>query len=176
MTINDTASLAAATAPPSLPPALPPALRLDDVPDTAPGVLSKLPVDVLAHLYGEAEQRAASAAQLLGALHGALTQRYADGLNSTGTHHRIDGGYRVTINVPKRVEWDQAALASAVEKLRGMGEEPTEYVEHKLSVQERKYQAWPAALRDLFDPARTEKQGKPSFAFAAAATAEREAA
>lgn len=155
-----------------------PPLDLDEVPDTAPGVLAKLPVDVLATLYSEAEQRAATAAQMLGALHSALCQRYdAAALNDTGTHHRIDGGYRVTINIPKRVEWDQAKLGMAIDQLRGMGENIGEYVDTKLSVQERKYQAWPSALRDLFTPARTVKTGKPTFAFASSADAqEREAA
>jgi len=150
-----------------------PSLALDEVPDTAPGVLAKLPVEVLAHLYDEAERRAASAAQLLGALHGALCQRYdVAALNSTGTHHRHDGGFRVTINIPKRVEWDQAKLAAAIDLLRGQGENVAEYVDTKLTVQERKYQAWPTGLRDLFAPARTVKAGKPTFAFVADGAAE----
>lgn len=152
-------------------------LALDDVPDTAPGILAKLPVEVLAHLHAEAEHRAASAAMMLGALHSAMCQRYDTAtLNDTGTHHRHDGGFRVTINVPKRVEWDQAKLASAIDHLRGAGEDIAEYVDTKLTVQERKYQAWPSALRDLFAPARTVKTGKPTFAFVADGVAERGAA
>ncbi len=140
-------------------------LKLEDLPDTAPGVMDKLPIDVLMHLQEEAERHAASAAQMLGVLHETFARRYAAGINDTGTTHLVDNGIDITVTVPKRVDWSQAELAAAVEKLRDMGEDPAEYVDTKLSVKESKYQAWPAALRDMFTPARTVKPGKPTFAF-----------
>lgn len=143
-------------------------LKLQDLPDTSPGVMDKLPVDVLVNLQAEAERHAAAAAQMLAVLHQAFVRRYATGLNATGTNHRRDGAFDVTVNVPKKVDWDQAKLADGIAKLREMGEDPTEYVDTKLSVQERKFTAWPSALRDLFEPARTVKAGKPTFAFAQA--------
>ena len=143
-------------------------LRYDALPDASPGIIDKLPVAVLVNLQREAEAHAASAAQVLAILHAAMVRRYATGLNQTGTSHRRDGDYEVTVTVPKTVDWDQAKLASAIEHLRSQGENPAEYVETKLTVQERKYSAWPQSLRDLFEPARTVKSGKAKFAFAPA--------
>ena len=138
-----------------------------------PADIDRLPVEQLVQMQEAADNAAKQAATALAVLHGAFQRRYAVGINDTGTSHRTDGGYAITVTIPKRVEWDQEKLVAAVGKLRGMGENPDEYVETKLTVQERKYTAWPNALRDLFEPARTVKAGKPSFAFAAA---EREAA
>ena len=140
-------------------------LKLEDLPDTSPGVMDKLPVDVLVNLQAEAERHAAAAAQMLGVLHECFVRRYAAGVNDTGTTHRADGEYDITVTIPKRVDWSQPELAAAVAKLRDMGEDPTEYADTKLSVKESKYQAWPSALADLFTPARMVKAGKPTFAF-----------
>jgi hypothetical protein len=148
-------------------------IELYKLPETPPGVLDHLPADVLANLMAAAEQETARASQLIAILHGVMVRRYAQGINGTGTHHRPDGDYDVTITVPKRVEWEQARLASAIEVLRAQGEDPAEYVETKLSVKEGKYNAWPASLQMMFEPARTVKAGKPSFEFR---TAKREAA
>ena len=89
------------------------------------------------------------------------------------TSHRQDGAYDIKITLPKRVDWSQPALAAAVETIKGWGEDPAEYVDTKITVSERKYDAWPSAIRDLFEPARTVKTGKPQFAVA---LAKREAA
>lgn len=148
-------------------------LTLDSLVNQPPTVLDALPIDLLANLKAEAEAHLASASQMVAIIHGIFERRYAAGLNATGTHHRQDGEYDIKITVPKRVEWDQAKLAPAVETIKGWGENPAEYVETKITVQERKFDAWPSAIRDLFEPARTVKTGKPQFAVA---LAKREAA
>ena len=62
-------------------------------------------------------------------------------------------------DLPKRVEWDQAKLAAMVERIRAAGEDPAEYVEISFKVPERAYAAWPEAIRQGFEPARTVKTG-----------------
>lgn len=143
-------------------------VSLDTLTQHPPGVLDNLPIDILANLKEQADAHLASASQMVAILHGVFERRYAAGLNSTGTHHRQDGGFDIKVTIPKRVEWDQAKLAGAVETITGWGENPAEYVETKISVAERKYDAWPSAIRDLFEPARTVKTGKPQFAVSAA--------
>lgn len=143
-------------------------MTLEELTTQPPGVLDRLPIDVLAHLKEQADAHAAAASQMVALLHGVFERRYAAGLNSTGTHHRQDGEYDIKVTVPKNVTWDQAALANAVETIKGWGENPAEYVDSKITVQERKYDAWPSAIRDLFEPARTVKPGKPKFEVAAA--------
>lgn len=142
-------------------------MQLEELADASPGVLDKLPVAVLANLQEEADAHLAAAQQMQAILHGVLTRRYAAGLNTTGTTHRQDGDFDIKVTVPKTVAWDQDRLSDAISTIREEWEgDPAEYVETKLSVQERKYDAWPAAIRDLFTPARTVKPGKPKFEIA----------
>lgn len=148
-------------------------MTIDDIKEQPPGVLDALPIAVLANLQSQADAHLADASQMVAILHSVFTRRYAEGLNATGTHHRTDNGFDITINVPKRVDWDAAKVANAVETIVGWGENPADYVDTKISVAESKYKAWPPAIRDLFTPARTEKSGKPTFKIA---EAKREAA
>lgn len=143
-------------------------MKLEDITEQPPGVLDALPIDVLANLKEQADVQAAAASQMVAVLHGVFERRYAAGLNSTGTHHRQDGEYDIKVTVPKRIDWSQPRLAEAVEKIKSWGEDPAEYVDIKIGVQERKFDAWPSAIRDLFEPARTVKTGKPQFAVALA--------
>lgn len=143
-------------------------MKLEDINEQPPGVLDHLPVEVLVSLKEQADAHLADASQMVAVLHGVFERRYAAGLNSTGTHHRQDGEYDIKVTVPKRVDWSQPKLADAVETIKGWGEDPAEYVDFKIGVQERKFDAWPSAIRDLFAPARTVKTGKPQFAIALA--------
>lgn len=145
-------------------------MTLEDLPDQPPAALDALPVEVLARLQAQAQTRLASASQMVAILHGVMKRRYAQGLNVTGTHRRVDGDYEIRIEVPKNISWDQGKLARAIETIRIWGENPADYVETKLSVSETSYKAWPPAIRDLFTPARTVKPGKTKFEIARAAT------
>jgi hypothetical protein len=49
------------------------------------------------------------------------------------------------------------------ERIRAAGDDPTEYLEIAYRVSERRYGAWPAAMRDGFADARSETTGKPVF-------------
>lgn len=148
-------------------------MTLDELPQHPPGVLDALPIEVLVNLKKQADAHLAHVSQMQAILHGVFERRYAAGLNGPGTVHRQDGGYDIKVTVPKRVDWDQAKLSGAVETIKSWGEDPAEYVDTKITVQERRYEAWPSAIRDLFEPARTVKTGKPQFAVA---LAKREAA
>ena len=72
-------------------------------------------------------------------------------------------GYLVVADLPKRTEYDQLKLKEAVEALRKWGEDPEHYVAIEIKVAESKYTAWPPGIRQLFEPARTLKTGKPSY-------------
>jgi len=143
-------------------------ITLDSLPEHPPGVLDSLPIDILVNLKEQADAHLASASQMVAILHGVFERRYAAGLNGVGTVHRLDGGFDIKVTIPKRVDWDQTKLADAVETIKSWGDDPAEYVETKISVAERKYEAWPSAIRDLFEPARTVKTGKAQFAVTAA--------
>ena len=72
-------------------------------------------------------------------------------------------GFLVVADLPKRPEYDQLKLKEAVEALRKWGENPEHYVGIEIKVAESKYTAWPPGVRQLFEPARTLKTGKPSY-------------
>ena len=143
-------------------------MELKDLAEQPPGTLDGLPIETLASLQEQAEAHLADASQMVAILHGVFSRRYADGLNDTGTHKRLDRDYEIKVTVPKNVAWDQDKLATAIETIKGWGENPADYVETKLSVSESKYKAWPPAIRDLFTPARTVRGGKPKFEVAPA--------
>lgn len=92
----------------------------------------------------------------------AARQRLSAG-KDTGTVTFNDGVVRVSVELPKRVEWDQTKLGRIVERIRASGEDPAEFVEVTYRISETKYSAWPASMRSSFDSARTLKTGKPTF-------------
>jgi hypothetical protein len=81
----------------------------------------------------------------------------------TGTVRFQDGDVEVIADLPKKVEWDQARLATLVEQIRAGGENPGEYVETSFKVAERAYGAWPERIRAAFEPARTVRTGRQTF-------------
>lgn len=83
-----------------------------------------------------------------------------------GVVHLTDGALRVTVDVPKRVAWDQAQLSQMARRIAAAGERVEDYLDVEYSVSESRFNHWPAALRAQFEPARTVKPGKPSFRLA----------
>jgi len=104
----------------------------------------------------------------------ALALRYAEQAQQlrlaagkdTGVVHFDDGAVRITAELPKKVEWDQAQLKDITRRIAASGEDPTEYVEISYRVSETKFNAWPDTLKHAFVPARTLKTGKPAFRLA----------
>lgn len=131
--------------------------------ETPPTVLQALPVEVLMNLQEHANAHLADASKMVAILHDTLVHRYARGINKIGTSHVEDGDVDVTVVIPKRVKWDQDQLNNAVETIKSWGENPADYVDIEIKVAERKYDAWPPAIRDLFTPARTVETGKPKI-------------
>ncbi len=142
--------------------------QLADLAALPPGEIAALPAEVLATLQQESEaalrQSRAAKARLDGALvlkYGAQAAeaRRAAG-KDTGTVRFDDGDVTVVADLPKRVDWDQDRLAAMVERIRAAGDDPAEYVEFAIRVPERNYAAWPTAIREGFEPARTVRPGQ----------------
>lgn len=96
-----------------------------------------------------------------------IEDRYGDDFNHArkakefGLVRVEDGDYVVEQTVPKLVSWDQDLMVGIENKLTSeWDEDPTEYIETKRTVQEKKFSAWPTAIKKLFQPARTTKPGK----------------
>ena len=139
----------------------------DDLPELDPKEIAGLPVELLAVLRHEIEARLKRDKAAKARLDGALSLRYATRAaeerraagKDTGTIRFDDGDFTVIADLPKRVEWDQAQLAAMVERIRASGDDPAQYVDVTIRVSERKYAAWPQAIRAEFEPARTVRTG-----------------
>lgn len=139
----------------------------DDLPGLSPQEIAALPVELLAILQREIDERLKRDKAAKTRLDAALTVRYATRAaeerqaqtKDTGTVRFDDGDFTVVADLPKRVEWDQSQLAVMVDRIRAAGDDPAEYVDIAFKVPERKYAAWPDAIRQGFEPARTVKIG-----------------
>ena len=144
---------------------------LDDIRSLPIGEIAALPAAHLALLQEDAEAAVATAKTLKEWLEGAIALRYADRAatlrreqgKDTGTVRFADDDVMVVADLPKKAEWDQARLATLIERIRAGGDDPADYVEISYRVPERKFAAWPARIREAFAPARTVRTGKPTF-------------
>lgn len=144
---------------------------LDDIRTMPVGEIATLPAEHLALLQEDADAALDAAKRLKEWLEGAIALRYADAAatvrraegKDTGLIRFEDGAVVVAADLPKKVDWDQSLLAALVERIRASGENPTDYVDIGFKVPERKYTAWPAAIREAFAAARTVRTAKPTF-------------
>jgi len=107
-------------------------------------------------------------------MHTALDQRYAEHAQAArqangrdfGVCHLIDGALRVTVDLPKRVTWDQAQLSATAMRISAAGDKVADFIDVDYSVSESRFNNWPPALREQFAQARTVKPGRPSYRLA----------
>lgn len=150
---------------------IPNTITLDALRHMAVGDIAALPSEELARLQADADAALRDAKTLRDWLDGAIALKYGDRAaqarhevgKDTGTVRFADGPVTVVSEVPKKVDWDQDKLAELVERIRAEGDDPDAYVDISLKVPERKYTAWPPAIRSAFETARTVRTGKPTF-------------
>ncbi|MBS0599441.1 MAG: hypothetical protein JSR92_19445 [Proteobacteria bacterium] len=146
----------------------------DQVLVTPAGELAELSSESLFKLKNDAADLLAAAKAIVEHVDRALDLRYAQRAHQlrlaagkdTGVVHFEDGQVRITADLPKKVEWDQAKLNDITRRIAANGEDPTEYVEISYRISETKFNAWPETLKSAFAPARTLKTGKPGFRLA----------
>lgn len=142
-------------------------LSVDDMLNLPTGEMAQMPVELLAALQAELDNAARQLKSATLRLNTAFEVRYATRAaearracgKDTGTVRLVDGDYDVVADLPKRVDWDQEKLAQIAQNIASAGEDPTEFIDTKLSVSERTYGALPEAWRKGFEPARTVKMG-----------------
>lgn len=139
----------------------------DDLPSLSAAEIAALPVELLAILQREIDERLKRDKAAKTRFDAGLAVRYASRAaelrqemgKDTGTVRFDDGDFAVVADLPKRIAWDQDRLAAMVARIQGAGDDPAEYVDLAYKVPERKYAAWPEAIRQGFEPARTVKPG-----------------
>src|SRR6056297_2324358 len=140
---------------------------LDDMLNLPSGDLAQMPVGLLAGVHAELAHASKQLKSATARFNSALEVRYATRAaearracgKDTGTVRLADGDYTVVADLPKRVDWDQDKLAQIAANIAESGEDPSEFIDTKLTVSERKYGALPEAWRKGFEPARTVKVG-----------------
>jgi hypothetical protein len=140
---------------------------IDEMINLPASELAQLPVELLADLQDTLDHAARQLKAATARFDAALELRYArraaearrDAGKDTGTVRLADGAFTVIADLPKRVAWDQDRLAAMVERIRTSGDNPAQYVDIAFKVPERKYAAWPDAVRAGFEPARTVRPG-----------------
>ena len=143
----------------------------DDLDRLSIGEIADLPPALLLALQDEAAAETARVKRLKDRFEAALAQRYgvateaerATQGKSSGTVRIEDAGVVVIADLPKKVSWDQERLAAMAARIAASGDDPTEYLEIAYRVSERRFGAWPEAMREGFAAARTETTGKPAF-------------
>jgi hypothetical protein len=140
---------------------------INDMLNMPTGDLAQMPVELLAALQAELDHAGKQLKAATTRFNAALEVRYATRAaearracnKDTGTVRLVDGDYTVVADLPKRVDWDQEKLAQIARNIADSGEDPTDFIDTKLTVSERKYGALPEAWRRGFEPARTVKTG-----------------
>ena len=149
-------------------------LTPDQVLTIPAGELAAYSAEALFQVKNDAADLLTTAKGLLEHIDRALGLKYAERARAlrlaagkdTGVVHFDDGRVRVTADLPKRVEWDQARLAQLARRITANGDDPGEYLEVAYRVSETRFNAWPESIRGAFLPARTVKTGKPAFRLA----------
>jgi len=130
--------------------------------------LAQRPAEALHRLQLDAGDLLAAVKAVVEHIDRAVDLKYADRARQlrlaagkdTGVVHFDDGTVRVTADLPKRVDWDQAKLADIARRIAASGDDPSEFLEISYRVSETKFNAWPESLKSAFVPARTVKTGK----------------
>ena len=133
--------------------------------------LAALPTTQLAEIVRNLDDLLTWHKQQRAKVDAALDQSYAERIQKVradagkdfGTVHIDDGAVRVTVDVPKRVSWDQTKLAAIAQRIAAAGEKVEDFIDVDYAVSESRFNNWPPSLREQFASARTVKPGKPTF-------------
>lgn len=144
-------------------------MKSDALLNMTPAEMAALPTSDLAEMQAEIAGATEYAKSLKSLLDHAITEKFCTQIEQkyaekhTGTAHILDGDYDLEINVPKKIEWDQALLKKADAQIVEWGDDPEEYISITRKVSEAAWKSWPSRLKEMFADARTEGTAKPQF-------------
>lgn len=132
-----------------------------------PALAIDLSLDAIEALLTETDRVAKVAAAAKKALNASLESRFVNEIGAAfsaqakdfGTVHVYSADYDIEVNRAKKVEWSQDELRAIAAKIQGAGDNPAEFIKTELTVEEKKYAAWPESIRGVFEPARTVRPG-----------------
>jgi hypothetical protein len=146
-------------------------LTLDQVRSMTASALAGFGAEVLCQCKAEAADRMAADKQIADLIDQAIDLKFAERARAlrlsegkdTGIVHFDEGRVRISADLPKKTEWNQALLADIARRISAAGDDPGQYIDVSYRISETKYLAWPDHLRNQFQPARTVKTGKATY-------------
>ena len=145
--------------------------HFNDLEGLALGDIAALPPELLLDLQTTALAETARVKRLRDRLEAGIARRYESAAaaertaqgKTSGTVRVEDEGVVIVADLPKKITWDLDRLATMETRIREAGDDPTQYREIAYRVPERRFGAWPDAMREGFAAARSETTGKPVF-------------
>jgi hypothetical protein len=128
---------------------------------------SKLSMVQLEHSYKEAVATLKSAKAEADELKSEIERRIKPLANDYGTFERELDAVKMKLVISKNIAWDSDKLQALYDQIDKDGADPSVYIKKKVdyTVSENAYKEWSQELKDVFDPARTEKEPKITFEF-----------
>lgn len=128
---------------------------------------TKLSMLTLVQVYRQAQANLKAAKAELDELEAEIERRIKPLANDYGTFNRELDAVHMKIVKSKNIAWDSDRLEELYEQIKTDGADPTVYIKKKeeYTVSENAYKEWSKELKDIFDPARTEKEPKITFEF-----------
>ena len=126
---------------------------------------SKLSMVQLTASYGEAVAILKKYKAEADELKAEIERRIKPLANDYGTFERELDAVNMKIVVSKNIAWDSAKLGELYSQIEADKADPSVYIKKKVeyTVSENAYKEWSSDLKDVFDPARTEKEPKITF-------------
>ncbi|WP_375331661.1 hypothetical protein [Candidatus Tisiphia endosymbiont of Temnostethus pusillus] len=146
-------------------------MNKDNVLHVPIGSLAKYQIQDLYQLLQQVSEQLEQAKKTREWLLSAISLKYGEHVRAkrlrlekdTGIIHLEDNGFKISCDVVKKVEWDQQKLAKIATDILVNGGNLNDFVETYYNVLEAKYNSWSSTIKNIFEPARTLKLGKPIY-------------
>lgn len=119
--------------------------------------------DITQKIEALKNEKAQLEATLAESIAGDVRSQLVDKEYGCGTATIETDAFKVKVVIAKKVEYDQAKLASLFDQIKESGDNPLEYLKVKYDVSETAYKNWPSGIRAAFEPARTVEPSKPKI-------------
>ncbi|WP_341792988.1 hypothetical protein [Rickettsia endosymbiont of Ceutorhynchus obstrictus] len=135
------------------------------------GLLAKYDVEDLHRHLVQATEELEKAKRLKQWLQSAIALKYEARIQNkrlylekdTGVVHYEDKGFKITSDVPKKVEWQQSVLSKIAGNILARGGKLSDYIEVHYHVPEAKYNSLSQVFKDMLLPARIIRLGNPVY-------------
>lgn len=138
---------------------------LSNINDNSAKEISKLHIETIYNLLNQSVKLIKKYQRCKEIIEDALLQKYSSQISYQRKFKKYnlinieDGDYITSHNIPKKITWDQTGLEYISQLLQSEGEDPTEFIDIKLNISERRYDSWPESIQNRFKDARTVDEG-----------------